>query len=534
MKSVNTSPSRNRTLLVCPKPGILPGSRKRRAFSSNGPNAPTLHCDGVPFSGQDPLVLSINSDHSICSTPVRHQDVEANLSTPDNCIIGGNTYFSPTMNEMSIFQHLSLRSPCRIAQSPGSSFSVYPKSGKSTCCTTVATGHSFDSEDTTHRTARNLNSSVTPSRSNSRSNTNMRKTIPLTVLSGQTTTSFLSPHTMDSTGSASRRQKFFPSTHPKNEMSPMQSTPGIERNVAAVAVTEEKRTPNRKHFFKSSDTAFVMGSKPQFSPRYLDSDHHEILHSSKYSSPPIRFLSLDKSNDEEDKGDNWNANCNNHKRENKSSWSLLRPLSPHCNDALYDMLKSNDVNTEGSLSDSDEEDGAFFLEDPCFLPRITPQANDSLQGQGPDRPPYCEEGSLKIKRKKTQDEHFNPRPVDDSCFDHASLNKKEKESCFSSTTSLFGMNIIHEDATSECPLNISLVPRTRNSSFTDHFPHDLSSSFSRSSSHNSFSSIGLSIEEHSERNDVKLSGRDMVTPPVTISNISSTPPPLKKMHLYTK
>ncbi len=494
---------------------------------------------------------------------------------------------SPTTSEMQMFQHLSIRSP-RLSKSPGSSFSQYTRSvmsaNASACGVTVNTPitsqGSFDGTDT--------NMSV-PNQY-----TNRVKTVPLTIISNKFSSyqgkSCEHPTPTSNEGStsevttmndtmANKPSRYLTCPVPKSVSSPSRrnrnfcnNTEGTENSHGspsikdAVVVSVEKPAP---HYTRCR----YEGISPMITLSPFDepaSSHSTRMVSG--SPPPITFLSMgeeginkNKKKGGQDNGAGWGL-----KRKSSitmsTSRSLFKPASTASNDALDEMLYEGD--TDGSLSDSDDEggDNGFFLSDPSCLSSLTAPALpprgllssilkpnnrcnsnntniDQSEGSGFGLS-LTAAYSLKTKKKKVNSGDNPIFPNLPTSFDrkytnqnHTLMNddaceQNREGSTSESNTSLFGMNIIHENSISNGSLaDIGIFPSTkRNSCRSFNEDHTSSASFlNRSKSDQSINSIGLCIDSCSGVNK-EYNGRDMVTPPVN-SRTMSSPPPLKQTRL---
>ena len=230
---------------------------------------------------------------------------------------------------------------------------------------------------------------------------------------------------------------------------------------------------------------------------------------------------------------------------------MFMPASNHSQEALNAMLNSvhpveNGNDTDGSLSDSDDDCDMFLLAAPnCafgsdpgeFLngDSINPQArqrNKRTKHHGSRKPSNDESivrftsdlsvSSTTVTASNVSDpDHEGKGSTVPKCFSSGHLQKEESKSKFSNA-SLFGMDIIHEHSVS----NVSLV------GMSSELPHRGSTNdlnLRRETSEQSLGSIGLSLEGaplYSECNS-----RDMVTPPVISRNTALSPPPLKETKL---
>jgi hypothetical protein len=186
---------------------------------------------------------------------------------------------------------------------------------------------------------------------------------------------------------------------------------------------------------------------------------------------------------------------------------------------LSEMLKAEarvavmDAET-GSLSDSDDED--FVLHCPAT-------AHHKSERQGPS----------------TEDNGGNHRARQRRRCDSAGLSFSGYGSSMTltsdrpSSASLFGMDIVmeenhssHSSSTQRESTPFSLGLKRRSSSTLSRRDGDYGSSVSlhRGRSELSLGSLGLNLES-----PCRDSGRDLVTPPVTIQQVAS-PPPLKNFH----
>jgi hypothetical protein len=596
MKQSTDSASRRPPMLY-PSPGKLPGSRKRRAFSSHGPHS--VSHTAVPSFSDNEKVNDDTPDLAAIAkvSPVTFMNDSSKITSSSNCLspiltpkpkkndgphdeplpltltpnpISGfktpgrscnsNCTLSPMTREMTSFQHLSIRSPM-VSESPSSSFSRYTKSPFIACGNTVTTQGSFDSGD--------LSKSLTPSHCS-----NKMKTVPLTLLSpsprshkrnqGSQGTVMMSP-VLSSNKLLSpkpRRSYLSPKTSfllpsPKPQNRPA----GGSFNSQAPIVTIERPISRHRSPFENTDVSPMMSLSPIIKANApLKKD--EEMSSPSYPPPPITFLSINENDGEKEKsGSNGDENI---KRRSvmQTSVSMFKPAPTFSNGALNEMMYPND--TDGSLSDSDDEGNAFFLGDPSCL--LQPPSRKSMasmlsrtsNNQGDVHGPPLTGASLsKCKKTKllgswnsnevTQQEQKNGDfPIFPTLASNAEkkytsqqhinradmTREKSSASLYGSTTSLFGMNIIHENSIS----NVSLVEMgstfisKRNSSknLIDSLSSSgQSSSLNRVGSDQSISSLGLCLEGVTPG---QYSNRDMITPPV-VSRDMSSPPPLKQTKL---
>jgi len=298
--------------------------------------------------------------------------------------------------------------------------------------------------------------------------------------------------------------------------------------------------------------------------------------------PPIAFLSTDQGKNTNTKGDNDNDEGQleggpwDLKRKSSlsmsASRSLFKPASSSSNDALNELLY-DEGDTDGTLSDSDDEggDNGFFLSDPSCLsfpcviglpPRgslsstLNSQSRRSNNNANSGQTQGCEVDmslaaaySLKTKKKKVHDTKGGDYPTFPSLnsnfdkrytsqnhtFSKQAREQNKEGSTSESNTSLFGMNIIHENSISNGSLaDIGMFSSTKKTScrsFTNNEEYNQPSGslLNRSKSDQSINSIGLCIDNYTGSND-GYSSRDMVTPPVNCRDMSS-PPPLKQTRL---
>lgn len=353
-------------------------------------------------------------------------------------------------------------------------------------------------------------------------------------------------------------------------------------HAAAVVSVEKPVLPDKRSHYEDMSP---------MQPRIPFYDYNESSASTSTSTrkisgspPPIKFLSMEENNKYKNKknkqGQKQKGDPN---KDGKSLWgmmkqssmkmstsrSMFKPASTESNDALNEMLYAGD--TDGTLSDSDDEggDNGFFLGDPSCLsfpsvPALPPRGSlssiltlnfgnsssntDQTEGNGYGLS-LAAAYSLNSKKKKVNgartcigDSNTLPTfpPIDRK---HTSKNqtlvndasKQSKQGITSestSNTSLFGMNIIHENSISRGSLaDVGMFPSTRKNSCKS-FNEDSSSSgpfLHRSKSDQSINSIGLCIDSCAGMSR-ECSHRDMVTPPVNCRAMSS-PPPLKQTKL---
>jgi len=551
-----------------PTPGVLHGSRKRRAFSSHGPHAASntyfcttnedeitkdslLHDETISeiepssrFSPQTPIPTHSYSEHNDLTTPVDGSG--SSHKSP-----------SPTLHELPSFQHLTLRSPGRLSMSPGSSFSPYTTRSEKMSGVFISRGTSFESGESSNTTKTNI--CATPTQPNAQnSNTSIMKTVPLTVLSDlhstpsrtkydkavvdqykQNCNSGTSPYKPMITPRSEIRSKFLPS--PRSNFIPSPRRNNSQTYPGSTIVSEEKPTTSRDglHFNMSpSKPLGEIGRSPMRHLKEVDYDDDEKMTTSS-RRPPISFLSINNVTGQIEMDGSPQLK---RKSSIQSSRSLFKPASSLSNEALNDMLYSHDDGyIDGSLSDSDSEnDDAFFLEDPCLLSLVSRRKDDirsssveTHTNNSNECDPFISAHahySLKNKRKKTHDgkEHDQDR------------NEQMKEGTSLSSTSLFGMNIIHENSVSNGSLlDLSTTFSQHNISRKNSISRNLDDSgpskvsmLNRSKSDQSFSSIGLSIEDSAFQLGCNLENakRDLVTPPV-IHRTMLSPPPLKQTKL---
>ncbi len=549
-----------------PTPGKLHGSRKRRAYSSHGPhsvstpvhNDPDHECFEPPINETNETEITIEGDSSIVRppqtpVPTSTTGLESVLRTPV-CDNSSHKTGSPISNEMSLFRHLSLRSPGRLSKSPGSSFSQYTKCEKVTGMLS-STAHSFDSSECSITTG--SHSQIYPPSVNA---TNMTRMVPLTVLSdtftptggnintvtmdqkygkgfspGMSKPPFHSPNKMSSPRAISK-SRFFPSPKSRSFLpSPRQDSQETSVNQAAI-VSQEKLPEENKHVLW---TQFPDLDGSPIAPQRLMKDHFTF-------SPPLSFVSIDHTNSKKN-----SINFSEVKRRSLvHTRSMLKPDSHQSNQELNAMLHiDEDIN--GSLSDSDSESGdAFFLEDPSRLtlsrrPKMKKPNEES--GESSDfNLSLAAAYSFMNKKKKVLDERgSNTSNEQNSLNEHSKdlkLQQSNQSSFFddnkegngSSTTSLFGMNIIQENSVSNgslFELNAPFLSRKNSSSKNlDDTSSSSTSIFKRTKSDQSFLSIGLCIEDSMLGCSYEYSKRDLITPPVN-SRTMSSPPPLKQTKL---
>jgi len=616
-------------MYLYPSPGKLTGSRKRRAFASNGPHSVSKDSDTVltgstsgakldeaddermtpptgtgtiatpstlvpastcklyngnnnantntnthlvpkvtpmRFSNQDFVDTS-----SYCPSPVltpisHHQTPDHIVGTSASCTTSRATptafTSSPVSKEMSIFNQLTLRSP-RLSKSPGSSFSNYTKTMKS------AATNSSSITGSGAEIAHNQNYYPSP-----------MKTVPLTIITSgmcdnsflnkdcipsskerrKTISTFISPRkTIPKLNTRPRSSDFPLSTafhsQAQNDKDAHSSGTLLSPEYAFMKTEEVEESPQssssskptlgyRNHVISEEFSAGVAGGKTssqafkmdhevgQFywqnnqnstSMNHSDSNSFiidvepgadDVRNKNKeipprpYLSPPIHVLTLNNSVD------------NHHDTLRRSAWnksgsrSLFKPASTFSIEALNEMVRSND--SSGSLSDSGDENDTdfFFLGSP----------EDMLASQ---KLSHCDNNDRGTSKKsKLSGNFFNSNGLPaDRTFQHlkhpnpnsrlppSGDNMKRKQS---STVSLFGMNIIHENSIS----NASLADFSYSSKQTS------SNTFSirREKSDNS---LGLSIDlDNSMNNYTDCRNRDIVTPPV-ITRAMTSPPPLK-------
>lgn len=557
--SLPTSSSNDRRLpMLYPTPGKLHGSRKRRAFSNHGPHSvsncfhsptgrPIRNTKDLFASESPPRETESHTDTRNCSSPqtplsTHNEFSETVCSTPKPV----HSMSSP-MNDISLFQHLSLRSPGgKLTMSPSSSFSHYARSEKSISGVTATTGDCSDSGELTFTATSNCsasNKSIQP------------KVAPLTIVSGspfmqvedskafnngfgaedsteESKLFLLSPRKV-LTPRSSRRSKFMPS--PKSTFLPSPRRSGYSVDVGRssginqkhpVVVTEEKRTPINKPPFHTTNISPMMSLSPIDASRGSKRSNVVSVTSVASPSPPIPFISLHDNESKAEKKAKRKTST-----DTGSSWSLFKPAPTLSNGGLSEMMYSLDGDTDGSLSDSDDEADGFFLGGPsCLAPpslSCTESDKDNQDGLS-----LAAAYSFRSKKTKFQGStnvcnssktNFSGEPQKKQSVSQSAFSSDEKKGVTSaSNNSLFGMNIIHENSVSHSSLfemgTTCFVPKRNSSRNLD--------GLGRSKSDLSISSLGLSIEDSTSGSSNEVCGRDMVTPPVNCRTMLS-PPPLK-------
>lgn len=542
-----------------PTPGKLHGSRKRKSSSRHGPHSDSFeHCENgfLDMNDETTEVDSVAKQESLehrvdhfepssspapC-TPKSTATYDFNShskspapKTPKSYDLNTPTSMSPLNREMSNFKHLSLRSP-KVAKSPGSSFSHYTKSANTATLTLLTTQSSFDSSE--------MKSIASP---NKTSTPKSLKTVPLTVISDTKKvgerrnaigSSFAQKSPMKSPQLILSPRPLRPSKHllsPKSSYLPFPEMPQRIFDDFPVVSIEKPSPPSDSKAYKNVHISPMMSLSPR--DNNDDFDKHRAQQKSSSTPPPIEYLSVDLNN----KSHSGKKKFSIPKRKNVAV-SLLRPAS---DEALNEMLSLNDGDTDGSLSDSDDE-GAFFLSDPSCL-SLEPKSyevsgkNDTYHNGSNNISLTAAYSFMKTKKKKRSNTNGTSRQIStsQSVFpkNDTSNSLLSEGNDKSSSTSLFGMNIIHENSISNASLaemNTSFC-RLKNSescrNLSEDSSKDSSSFLNPSKSNQSINSLGLCIEGTVTENFV--TSRDMITPPI-ISRPLSSPPPLKQTTLTSR
>ncbi len=593
-----TTSSRRPPINLYPSPGKLPGSRKRKSSSRHGPQSASYDHSGNDLitgqSGNGHLDSQLKQNYlspdlnnfelsgcpsphtpnSMAHSPGCEMRAESHLlSTPRRTDNTTSITESPLSREMSVFRNLSLRSP-KLSKSPGSSFSQYTRSANT--FTLTATSHSsFDSCELS-KCASPFTSPLKPSTPQS------LRTVPLTVISDSR-----GSRNMSTTGSTDNKDptssmKRYPQRSPQLVISPRPHRPSkflmpspkthhlpfprlpakiddVNADVNAPIESLQNKQTSTGDALSSNDVhpSSMMPPLPNKTPNA--NDQPKVVPTScsppiaqPMCPPPIKMLSFD---------------LNQKSRKEKKLSNLKRKTAldqavslfkPSADEARNEFLYSNDGDTDGSLSDYSDDEGAFFLSDPSCLnlkPKFYKSSSSKNGSSNNDNnfnnlslaAAYSFMGSSSSSKKKKRDDSnhgiYNQTfSTIDSKF-YSSSRNKSNDSLFSdgrdksSATSLFGMNIIHENSASNASIadmSCSLSRNGKNGSYrnlSDQSSKDSYTYLNRSKSNQSINSLGLcldsSLAEGFEGN------RDMITPPI-ISRPLSSPPPLKQTALTIK
>lgn len=213
---------------------------------------------------------------------------------------------------------------------------------------------------------------------------------------------------------------------------------------------------------------------------------------------------------------------------NCKSLSILTPTTDRDNfdDFFGETNKHHSpYDSDGSLSDIDDDNDNFFLSSPCVVAEEKNEAADNLPTSASS---FQRHGRAAKQRKIEEQQPPDPDTQQDSVQTSQKAINNNTFEAVTSAASLYGMDIIQEHSIS----NVSLVEmnriKTRRPSgvFRSKVPilkRDLSDS--------SLSAYGLNLEDSLLYED---SSRDLVTPPIVAQTQTMlSPPPIRETDLTT-
>ncbi len=557
LENTNNASSMNSPTLR-PSPGQIHGSRKRRAFGSNGPLCENGSSSPLIFVQKTPDIRTLQSQHHaafqsqqsplyIPSTPTRPDFPRGSpdavqQKTPSSNLTPSP---SPTVEKLAMFEKLAIQSPI-IANSPGSSFKVVSSSNSN---------NTPGSESA--RSINYPNGARLPLRRDSAS----PRQVPLTVLSSSSSekkTSMLLPQSPDRKSSEERLPvPFFSEAKSPSRpyLSPRWKRPDPNLNLNITLPTGQ-------------DTGLKVPIKPIQNSGALDREYSKPGH-----RPPIacdeRFMCPEERHSNVPPlhhGPPTEVTCEQDPKNYNTdpyhqSISLFGP-SPKMDPRDEFRAFANIPNCNDSLTDSDDDGDWFFLSDPG----ATSIRNNNLEASRRGKKSKHMVSSVASKPKNMsaniQQLPFDLPFVSKPMMMPTSSSRKDmflpiatppqittvcSGSRLSSCNSLFGMSIIHENPLAlEAPSHQHHPERQDGGAFTfgsSGFPSigiGTAHAVKRSSSESSFGissnrtssdiSLGLGLEKAPYITD--CNSRDMITPPV-ISTTPQNPPPLKKQNRFT-
>jgi hypothetical protein len=451
----------------CPMPRHLNRNRKRRAFASNGPNS-QQDCLGTIEQDQerhpDPTLRS-----PMQRSPMRRltppSSPNVGFASPINRRI---SLLSPTTQELSTFGNMTI-------QSFGSSFASY-SNGRM-----PVISDSYTPSD----------AGGTPRSQIKQSPRQSPRHVPLAIVCTNT------PDTLS-----------LPCTPRKSQ--------NAEGNLPVFGSPRAIQTRSPAHVHESPKFLLPrcnrMTGKSGIFPGSIQGER---------DNPPMHFLRLDKN---PPKNEGTSTRKSNPYGLPIASRSLLQKVSSA--DSLDDFNCMDDGSANGSLSDSCDEGGWFFL---CSPEKpISTAEDDSTRSQKKLRSPSIDNPpSRKLDLSSAVSSSENSEVSNDnllplrvrSCI-ASGTQKSRKPITSTSTSSLFGMDIICENSMSRHP-STNMFSRDHQDAF-GHPSAALARALSRTESDQSLGRLCLDSAQ------MYGGSRDMITPPIVMSSLPEQPPLMKR------